>query len=234
MKTYPIIFSAPMVRALLEGRKVQTRRIIKPQPTGIGSSSLVDKEACQLHHELLYGERKCPYGKEGDLIWVRENWRPSIAHSHGMDSCDCENVNVLYPADGELRHHYDFRQNFTIPDEWAMPKAAAKGNVPSIHMPRWASRLTLELTDVRVQKLRDISGDDALAEGIAYNAKVQGYSYEPKDGGPGFHCTDPRESFWKLWDGINGEGNSWDSPWVWALTFRVHRQNIDDFVNEAA
>jgi hypothetical protein len=69
--------------------------------------------------------------------------------------------------------------------------------------------------------------EDALAEGIAWSERTQGYSYDPADGGPGFHGSDPRETYFKLWDSLNGEGESWNSPWVWALSFRVHQVNID-------
>jgi hypothetical protein len=97
-------------------------------------------------------------------------------------------------------------------------------------MPRRISRLTLELTDVRVERLRDMSREDTLAEGIEWSERTQGYSYDPADGGPGFHCSDPRESYGKLWDSVSCDGSSWEDPWCRTLSFRVHQVNIDAFL----
>ena len=207
MTAKPILFSGPMLRGLLEGRKIQTRRIVKPQPQLHGNRWLwqtcswtVSKPHCPLGNLDLPLDC-CPYGTSGHLLWVKETW-----------------IGV--------KGYHDYAATCAVP-------TGVKKN-SALFMPRWASRLTLELTDVRVERLRDISREDALAEGIAWSERTQGYSWMPEDGGPGFHGSDPRESFWKLWDSINGEGESWKNPWCWVLRFNVHRCNIDDYLKGKA
>jgi hypothetical protein len=192
----PILFNGPMVQAILEGRKTQTRRIVKPQP------------------ELLYGIkpilhlRNAPY-QVGQRLWVREGWR-----WFGR---------IVRP--GELEGGFEYRadlsqrkfETFADPDaRWEDFKAAAIEERyhwrPSIHMPRWASRITLEVTEVRVQRLQDISEEDAKAEGVAP-------SFEDSHGIIGSQCF-YRYGFSRLWDSINKK-SPWDSnPFVWAVTFR--------------
>ena len=140
----------------------------------------------------------------GDRLWVRETWRPAIAHSHGMDACDCADVDVTYAADGEVRFFPDDACNA----DWTMPQAARRGNVPGIHMPRWASRITLEVTGVRVERLQDISEEDAKAEGV-----------DP--------CREDHQLNWlhrcafeHLWEQINGEDSWRENPWVWVVEFK--------------
>lgn len=190
MKERPILFSGPMVRAILEGKKTQTRRVVKPQPDQQHALALPPLPA------------SCPYGKPGDRLWVRE--RISWEHAGGNW------LGVTYAADG---HYEEFLEP---PVDWNTddpPKTR-----PSIHMPRWASRLTLEITEVRVQRLQDISEEDAIAEGMPnfIGRTVNGIAVVRQS-------PTPREEFATLWDSINGKrpGCSWsDNPCVWAITFR--------------
>lgn len=209
MSERPIIFSGPMVRALLAGTKTQTRRIVKPQPDEDGLAKLVDGP----WQDTSARSYRCPYGAPGDMLWVRETTRQWRDGAQPMTE---------YVADGwapRLRWTY------------------SRSSRPSIHMPRAAARIMLRVESVRVERLQEISEDDAQAEGVdleAVDMAVTARDYlDPQ--GPWFHdwhedgpkyvptdtvCT---ASFRSLWDSINGErGFSWASnPWVWAITFSV-------------
>ncbi|MEQ1751860.1 MAG: hypothetical protein ABL974_20730, partial [Prosthecobacter sp.] len=157
MKECPILFSGPMVRAILDGRKTQTRRIVKPQPSYLVESkcstyatSLVDRHG-DLYPGLaafgVYSEEEawpCPYGQPGDRLWVRE--------THRYDGLD-PNIAKQMRDPKTVQHRSDADDEFV---KW----------LPSIHMPRWASRITLEIVSVRVERLQDITEADAIAEGI--------------------------------------------------------------------
>lgn len=204
MKEHPILFSGPMIRAILDGRKTMTRRVVKPtmttpriaplrmEPWLIDGEQETDDNGVPLwagFHPDYPGEAKwfgCPYGQPGDRLWVRETWLQ-------------DNRITRYRADGVN----------APPQQWDFPGAVWR---PSIHMPRWASRLTLEITGVKVERLQDISEEDAIAEGaIATNA------------GDGYPFAMPaRMNFVDLWDDINAKrGQGWaDDPWVWAITFK--------------
>lgn len=179
----PILFSGPMVSAILDGRKTQTRRVIKPQP--LKSSHYGDVEESDKYPGEWFqwegGDRgesfTCPYGNVGDRLWVRERF---MAESRNT---------IHYYADG-----------------WGYSDCPDSRWKPSIHMPRWASRITLDVTGVRVQRVQDLSYDDAFAEGIP----------TPRDG-----C--PIEEFAYLWDSINKKrGFEWElNPWVWVIGFRM-------------
>lgn len=224
MKERPILFSAPMVRALLDGRKTQTRRVVKPQPSaghsfaGFTTHSTHTPDegkavwgAGDTRAQLRAAHRvRCPYGRPSDRLWVKETWRPRA--SFGPWDLD-----ITYAADGEQR---TIRDGEFGERDWTMPKAAATGNVSPLFMPRWASRITLEITDVRVQRLHDISDADAIAEGVDLER------YVPVRDAGGMHTcgeaepTDPVQEYRDLWESINGAG-AWDAnPWVWAITFR--------------
>jgi hypothetical protein len=228
MADRPIIFSAPMVRALLEGRKTQTRRVLSHKSIDLGIAPRV--EVC--HPEWIQflhpqgGPLTCvkwPYAT-GDRLYVREAWRP---HYLGDGVW---NLDVSYPADGERRMISD--GEFGDKD-WNWPKAADRGNVTPLHMPRWASRLTLTVTDVRVQRLQDISEADAIAEGI---------DRLPNSGGPnhfsvsvdGGWANDPKATgaYAALWNSLHGPGAWGANPWVVALTVTVQRGNIDQIGGE--
>lgn len=192
MKERPIIFSGLMVRAILDGRKTQTRRVL---PHG--------KYRLDLVAPADGGPSRCPFGQPGDRLWVREAHavvpRTAYARSEGVEQ-------VLRPDDDHDACVFREGWERSRPGRWR----------PSIHMPRWASRISLEIVGVRVERLKDISEDDAMAEGI-----------QPFGDGNGFHVEDgrhymssARESYRSLWEQINGAG-SWDAnPFVWAVEFR--------------
>ncbi|HET6613661.1 MAG TPA: hypothetical protein VFG83_16795 [Kofleriaceae bacterium] len=214
----PILFSGEMVRAILGGRKTQTRRVITV-PWRKGKRCHIEEDG-----ELLamdeYGDchpmvEQCPYGKPGDLLWVREAWfaelsldaiRPSLLPHDERDGALCP---CWFAADhSETPRVHD---------------GLRAGRLrPSIHMPRWASRITLEVTEVRVQRVQEISEEDAAAEGAAHRIAPGGDlagAFEGIDAPIGY-----RAHFRDLWDRINGRrtGCAWaDNPWVWAVSFRV-------------
>ena len=188
MKERPILFSGAMVRAILEGRKSQTRRVVKPQPAGEWAAP---------------GKTTCPYGQPGDRLWVKESFWGCDLPGYGDQPC------VVY--DDEW-HGQEYK-----PTE-ARPWARKFGRIPSIHMPREACRLVLEVTDVRVERLQAISEDDALAEGI----DTEGDDYLEGEGwkAAGSAISPERYAFASLWRRINGDA-SWDvNPWVWVVGFR--------------
>lgn len=212
MRDRPILFSGAMVRAILNGSKSQTRRIVKPQPPRtVLSHTLVARDALAPSGYSFvsdeYGEilLRCPYGVPGVRLWVRETCR---AHElpQGIDG-------VFYDADGAFRPIENSRE---AADRWLAMNAyrGAKGaTVPAIHMPRWASRITLEITDVRVERLQEISEADCFAEGIQQSTN-EGLS---SDG-------TARGTYRALWESINGAG-SWDkNPYVWVISF--HRVGL--------
>jgi hypothetical protein len=193
MKERPILFSAPMVRAILAGTKTQTRRILKPQPelTESGWMQWKDGEcAADCFASVIADD--CPYGVPGDRLWVRETWFPT--------RFDCNDLRdqsfIRYAADGT----YDPRRD-CVGRAWK----------PSIHMPRWVSRITLEITRVRVERLQEISEHDAMAEGVTPSISGVAGEHEPP---PKSHRT----GFVRLWNEING--NWLDDPWVWVVEFR--------------
>ena len=198
MKEHPIIFSGPMVRAILEDRKTQTRRVIKPQPEIVDKEPRYRKNTWALWSDKIPKYKgglivSCPYGKPGDLLYVKETWRP-IASSEQL----------LYRAD---------IYNVMAWDEFGKWH-------PSIHMPRWASRITLEITDVRVERVQEISEENAIAEGM------QGDIYGEDMGiSPRVDSHSVRINFMDLWDSINlKRGYGWDvNPWVWVLGFKKEK-----------
>ena len=202
MKERPILFSGPMVQAILNGAKTQTRRVIKPQPLALrdglrgwkscaGGGYEVVWNALQMSGSQAIGEF-CPYGKPGDQLWVRETWRVNgNEHDYAAAGPD----KVFYRADEDWNGDAGWR--------------------PSIFMPRWASRITLEVTGVRVECIREISEADMIAEGIDYLLKQRGVQ-QP-------NTVYRRIEFVGLWDKINTvRGYGWGSnPYVWAVEFRV-------------
>ncbi|MDS1913310.1 hypothetical protein QSI79_08355 [Enterobacter asburiae] len=186
-----MIFNGEMVRAILDGRKTQTRRIIKQQP--------VMYEPGQSVHvsDMINDALRCPFGQVWDRIWVRETWAEA-----GAGAPDLKLYRANYPD--HVPTHYE-----------NVPKAEDVRWTPSIHMPRWASRLTLEITGVRVERLRSISQADAIAEGAppshpSIDAVSRDYGY------PDFS----RSWYGQTWQSIYGE-ESWNAnPWVWVIEFK--------------
>ena len=199
MKERPILFSAPMVRAILEGRKTQTRRVVKPQPTFYGPDNMhVDWKGN--HYFSGYGfSEQCLYGLPGDRLWVRETWASCEPTMFGLGA--------IYRADPM----YDGCAPGDLAWKWK----------PSIHMPRWASRINLEIVSVRVERLQEISEEDAIAEGIRSWGEFGWENYMYPAGQSDFlYFKSPKESYRTLWESINGPG-SWDiNPWVWVVEFR--------------
>ncbi len=214
MKERPILFSGPLVRALLEGRKTQTRRLLKSEPPARGDGQIVrvrhgDQRGSFVYLDFdgvpglswrPYGgaptqpfpdvQRCCPYGLPGDRLWVKETFGPCAG-------------GVVYRAN-------DIGGSVSCPDggRWK----------PSIFMPRWASRLSLEVTSNRLERLQDITEDDAKAEGVTTERQQGKMNGEPATLYPFTH----RQAFIWLWDAINGKKAPWASnPWVWVVCFKV-------------
>lgn len=236
MKARPILFSAPMVAALLEGRKTQTRRIINPQPpkpSAIRSCNYSDstgyqppgsnKKGYELIFDIETGTIKeikhCPFGVAGDLLWVRETFcLESTYEYHHLARApkDRPYKIVNYSDEGEsfIIPHY----RATEPEPNIVPYDLEDGLddrtrwKPSIFMPRWASRLTLEITNIRAEELCWISEADAMEEGCVAGLGGARGEYE------------------KLWNKIHGAGSSDENPWVWVIEFKVHECNIDHLI----
>lgn len=221
MSDRPILFSGPMVRALIAGTKTQTRRVLKKpkwaEPScdfeieADGPYIVVAATGCTAKVPTRYAV--------GDRLWVRETWQ-------GLSFGDYE------PTESKV---CDVR--FAATDALGQASKAVRGYPwrPAIHMPRWASRLTLTVTDVRVERLQDISEEDALAEGVErlhhgfYPYGISTFMTVFVDGKevPAQCCTSAHDSYMLLWDSINGRG-AWDAnPWVAAYTFTVEHGNID-------
>lgn len=206
----PILFSAPMVRALLAGTKTQTRRVIKPR----GENSLFAPGMWVDSYVLDPGNaewrsREIPFAV-GDRLWVKETWRTHRSWDDHKPSDVIPCSRLWYQADG--------RDNC---DQHGKAR-------PSIFMPRWASRLTLTVTDVRVERLQDISRGDAIAEGLTHRPGVIEPDWwvlpEPLHQGA---WLSPVAAYRFLWNEINGPG-AWDAnPWVVAVSFDVREGNID-------
>lgn len=221
MKERPILFSAPMVRALLDGRKTQTRRMVKPQPTKLGDRTMFG--GAMVLDEATLRTMFCPYGAPGDRLWVRETWKVSSESNHYPT--DEKRLYVEYRA-GAVAGTGQQQSKFSIQRDGELARAAwGKGKAsswrPSIFMPRWASRITLEVTGVRVERLQAITDEDAKAEGC------NGFDPEPAaEGGtiyyrPGISgAPDPRAHFRVLWESINGAESWAANPWVWVVEFR--------------
>lgn len=241
MADRPIIFSATMVRALLNGRKTQTRRVLKLAgriPDFIGPRGCESDPTCW-GWEMPDGYFVTVEGDPNDHApgW-RNGWRDWVgAYAPGDRLWVREAFIIGYDIDDEYgRPSGEKKAWYRATDSnltWFDPDTESTLDNPpwrpSIHMPRWASRLTLTVTDVRVQRLQEISEDDAKAEGIEgddYGSWIC-YAHEPKGE---THWADPRESYRTLWDSIHGPDAWAANPWVCAMTFAVHQCNIDQLV----
>ena len=209
MTERPILFSGPMVRAILDGRKTQTRRVVTPAPpqrvAGIYRPFPAEPNNWQGYgrDSLIHWYGKCRQGVPGDRLWVKETYR--LEQGAGKPS-QAEGYLVHYEADGAPNPEH----------EWGVQAR------PSIHMPRWACRLLLEITDVRVERLQDCSEADARAEGVfpaaVYGGEVKSW-LPAEDRRERFYDT-AVEAYAALWDAINGPGAWAANPWVWAISFR--------------
>lgn len=237
MKERPILFSGEMVKAILEGRKTMTRRMMKVQPPNEGA----DYQVCR----ILAGDRRnvgkyrwvnknclaarvnAPYfslpWENVDRLWVKETW----AVEESLDAKPPRGFSA-WPVWFKANNAYCCNAN-GFPNHGFHSPNATKGKWrPSIFMPRWASRITLEITDISVERLQDITEEDAIAEGIHLCAGIdeEGYTH-------GYHWgpvsdaellfNSAADAYRKLWDSINGQkpGKTWnDNPWVWGIEFK--------------
>ncbi|EPQ7092284.1 hypothetical protein ACXHH6_002612 [Pseudomonas aeruginosa] len=221
MKERPILFTGPMVRAILEGRKTVTRRVVKPQPDFLGS--MVDPNTpFKTLDAGLHARITCPYGEPGDRLWVRETW---------TDVNMCGAPALAYRADEDIRDlmeepgFLDDRGAFNYDDPRVKPYPFACWYAeldqarwrPSIHMPRWASRILLEITAVRVERLQDISEEQAQAEGVK-GEQCDHARQACADIGCWGDTT--KGAFGFLWESLNGEGSWAATPWVWVVEFK--------------
>jgi hypothetical protein len=206
-----------MIRAILEGRKTMTRRVVKPQPMihdSVGAvrsagipklyiwgKSQDDLTACatesQMRRMMLNDAKHAP----GDRLWVKETFRKLFC-AEELPCLDCQNCrqSVAYKADDELPDNICAAEGYERQELWR----------PSIFMPRWASRILLEVVSVRVERLQDISPEDALAEGVFCPEAMYAQNGE----------SAPRAVFYDLWESINGPGSWAANPWVWVIEFK--------------
>lgn len=218
MKEHPILFSAPMVRAILEGRKNQTRRPIKWKRTKYQSIEERDDGTLWPWRETEDAQDywyPCPYGQPGDHLWVREAWQgPLLESDEQVD--EFRQSPDIYKKPGFCA--YRATDTLDAIDE----NGKELGWRPSIHMPRWASRILLEITGVRVERLQDISEDDAKAEGadclVTENCTAENRALLAM---PLMDDATPyRNGYALLWESINGDGSWAANPWVWVVKFK--------------
>lgn len=239
-KERPMLFSGAMVRAILDGRKTQTRRVMKTQPGPIpdGYSPRIYWPARDRHMALMHMDRATaqwerpgeydgrhvlgsacgftfPYGQPGDRLWVRETffafglWETRFSAKKGRDEWHFIDLTLemdrIYQYAGPTPSNERHRSSIT-PAWWKRP---------AIHMPRRASRIALEITGVRIERLNDCSDTDALAEGIR---PTNDGAFHVED--DTYRAPDAVESYARLWEAINGAGSWAANPWVWVVEFK--------------
>ena len=219
MNEKPILFSTEMIKAILDGHKTQTRRVIKPQPKEHKFSAMI-MDRLFARFFTSYGDNKPsvediknPYGKPGDLLWVRETWA-TVSFFDNLKPSAIPKGKYRWPVVW-YDSHPKSPSSITKCDHQYIGKRR-----PSIFMPRWASRITLRVQDVRVERVQDITIDDAGEEGCS-NVISGGYDFDIF-GENGDYARHPYiMNFHRLWDSINAKrGYSWDSnPWVWVIDF---------------
>ncbi|HFH0416744.1 TPA: hypothetical protein ACGHO4_004184 [Salmonella enterica subsp. diarizonae serovar 61:i:z] len=209
MKERGMIFNSEMVRAILDGRKMQMRRIMKVQPgtPEFGLRRIIESSKANENGMYFWSQDdacgikarskpfSCPYGEVGDRIWVRETFR---VHSRATDV-----ATLVYRA--SVRNSWT-EQTHRVPVAVCNKPATPEKWTPSIHMPRWASRITLEITDVRVERLNSISDSDASKEGCCIADMESG------------NCL--RDVFTRIWTSIYGDDSWQANPWVWVIEFK--------------
>lgn len=229
MKERPLLFSGPMVRATLAGTKTQTRRVVKPQPERRVGPMLAFKKRAGDGFWLWPNAREhivaeCPYGQPGARLWVRETfyawgrWETRFSVKKGRDEWHFIDMTLeagksyLYAANGQQPQPMGGKRHKggVTPTWWKRP---------AIFMPRWASRITLEVTGVRVERLQDISFEDCKSEG-AWGPDESIVEKVAQHFGIDFLAANPYLAYRMLWESINGAG-SWEAnPWVWVVEFK--------------
>lgn len=258
MKERPILFNTEMVQAILEGRKTQTRRILKNQPIWLDSDNpmvssgwaykdqkgkfSLESYPDHLSFAQAFLEHAiCQFGDVGDQLWVRETWAPvnsygapAIAYKANSDMRELMEDESFLDEDGAFNYE-DPRSKKYLFSCWADDLfSGVEGNwKPSIHMPRWVCRLVLEITNIRVERLNNISEADAIAEGVE---PVSVPDYVPVDGGytkadramwKGYKNNErayrdtAKDSFMSLWQSVYGADSWTANPWVWVVEFKV-------------
>lgn len=219
-----MIFNGEMVRAILDGRKTQTRRPIKPQPTLTKGSSfswkgnLYGSGSDDRETNINFAHVACPFGKSGDRIWVRETFSCiGNEDGHPVDAdgnlCNREDAQCIYRASAiQKPNNYGL---WTSPDGFDFDGAWT----PSIHMPRWASRITLEITRVRVERLNSISEEDAQADGVQPAGELLP-DYPDTYLTPAGDFATAKVAFQCLWESIYGDDSWQANPWVWVIEFK--------------
>lgn len=230
-KERPILMSAPMVRACLDGTKSQTRRIVKWRNVDAGLNlaftglrAMRDRAGAwalesntRSSSETRCDLTVCPYGHPGDRLWVRETWQYADWTEDGYPFVQyrADNARLLLESipDEWAERLQDTWVDLSAPANYGIDNRAADRKWrPAIHIPRWACRLELEVTDVRVERLQAISDADSLAEGVdRTNTSIPGYA---------------KERYRQLWESINGV-DSWDAnPWVWVVSFKRPQKEV--------
>lgn len=229
-KERPILFKAEMVNAILDGSKTQTRRIVKPQPdlvaNGIVARFTPDDQKLGRLGEIV----NCPFGKVGDQLWVRETFCSSDRNVAGYKA-DALCGAFGYDGDGNkifVKHGYildhsckqTYQNNFE--EGWNTFGLGHFGGKwkPSIFMPKWLSRIQLEITNIRIERLNDISEEDAIAEGIERGNKWLNGSRNYYNDNDHHGWQRPVDSYRSLWESINGKGSWAANPWVWIVEFK--------------
>ncbi|WIJ63892.1 morphogenetic protein [Serratia nevei] len=209
MKERPVIFNGEMVRAILDGRKTQTRRVVSDRhlhlidvASQVGECYPLESGIDHANSQSYYREH-CPFGQVGDRLWVRETWQGPLVDEEHLDDYRANADKFQAPEFCEYAADGGTRPEFCDLDD-----NTRQGWRPSIHMPRWASRITLEITAVRVERLNDISEEDAKAEGVKAGVS------------PGHEHMMHQVAFSELWQSIYGAENWRANPWVWVIEFK--------------
>jgi len=237
MKEYPLSFKAPLINAIIDGRKIQTRRIIKGvSPEDFPYVGSFDEDGSIVFSDapgdavLNRIQAKIPYGLPGDRIWVRETFRPEEINCTRLNHFRAE---ITYLADKQSREVKAHMEH------WRLWLESGK-NKPSIHMPRWAARIILEITQVRVERLQSISEEDAKLEGVESpetEREEHDYNICPACGGTRLYmggseagavfdcdclkCDTNKKRFMHLWNSLADEETNWNAnPWVWVIEFK--------------
>lgn len=201
----PILFNAEMVNAILAGRKTQTRRVINPQPTYSENTGFhwkgymygINSDYAGTVRNFAQSYGTCPFGQIGDRLWVRETFR----YFDSSNECGCSDFPCPCPSNGTPL--YKATHDTCDGEKWK----------PSIHMPRSACRIVLEVTKIRVERLQDITKEDAIAEGVDYSTHPSAIKMG--------YAVGARTNFRHTWEGIYG-ATSWNqNPWVWVVEFKV-------------